>query len=100
MLTLLMSAALARAEEVISPAEAPQVEAPASIPVASIALEAATLESFLRSVESELVLPAMMEEIVDELPEADANVLDFARRAESHLERGYDRGDLDTLDAG
>jgi small-conductance mechanosensitive channel len=100
MLTLLMLATLAQAEEVITPAEAKQAAAPASIPVASIAIEAATLDSFLRSVANELALPAVLDGLVDELPEADAAILEFARRTESHLERGYDRGDLDTFDAG
>ena len=94
-----MFAALAHAQEAVAPSEANEAETPAPIPIGSVAIEAATLESFLRSVESELVLPAALEEMIEELPEADAEVLAFAQHTESRLEGGYDRGDLDSFDA-
>jgi len=98
-LTLLAIVTLARAEDAVPPAEAAKPEVPVSIPVASIAIEAATLDSFLKSVESELVLPPALEKIIEELPEADAEILAFARRTDKRLEGGYDRGDLDSFGA-
>ena len=56
-LTLLAVVTHAGAEEAVPPAEAVKPEVPVSIPVASIAIEAATLESFLKRVVSKLFLP-------------------------------------------
>jgi small-conductance mechanosensitive channel len=98
-LTLLTLATLAQAEDAAKPTEAEQTEAPAPIPVASVASEAATLDSFLRNVDSELALPAALEKIIEELTEADAEVLAFTRHTESRLEGSYDRSNLDSFDA-
>jgi hypothetical protein len=97
--TLLIFAALAQAQEAVAPAEAKETETPAPIPIGSVAIEAATLDNFLRSVESELVLVPELEKMIEELPEADAEVLAFTRHTENRLEGGYDRGDLDSFDA-
>jgi small-conductance mechanosensitive channel len=97
--TLLIFATLTQAEEAVAPAEAKEAETSAPIPIGSVAIEAATLDNFLRSVDSELALPAALEKMIEELPEADAEVLAFTRHTESQLEGGYDRGDLDSFDA-
>jgi potassium-dependent mechanosensitive channel len=70
-----------------------------AIPVASIAVEASTLESFLRMVESDLVASPVLEEIAEELPEVDAALIELSARTDERLERGYDRADLENLDA-
>ena len=96
-LTLLAFGTLARAVEAVPTTEAIPAEVPAPIPVGSVAIEAATLDSFLRSVKSELILSPAFEEIITRLPEADAEVLAFARRTEGRLKGSYERGDLDSL---
>ena len=90
----LVTAAEAHAQEITPPE--PRV---AAIPVAAIALEASTLEGFLRGVEHDLEVPPALDQIADNLPAADAALLDLSRKTAEVLKRGYDRGDLESLDA-
>jgi hypothetical protein len=92
MFALPMFAAAAPAEESAVPERTV-----AAIPVAAIAVEASTLESFLKGVENDLPVPAALEAIVEKLPAADAALLDLSHRTDELLERGYNRTDLESL---
>ena len=74
-------------------------ETVSAIPVASIAIEASTLENFLKGLEADLETPETLVKISDALPEVDSQLLELSKRTEENLERGYDRADLDSLDA-
>jgi hypothetical protein len=93
-IVLLLFAVAAPAQEAATPE--PTV---AAIPVASIAVEASTLESFLKGVESDLTVPAALEAIVEKLPTADAALLELSQRTDELLDRGYNRADLESLAA-
>jgi potassium efflux system protein len=92
MIALLLFAAAAPAQEAAVPERTV-----APIPVAAIAAEASTLESFLRGVESDLTTPAALVEIAEKLPTADAALLELSHRTDERLERGYNRTDLESL---
>lgn len=92
MIALLLFAAAAPAQEAAAPEQTV-----AAIPVAAIAVEASTLESFLKGVDRDLTVPAALEAIVDKIPTADAALLDLSHRTDELLERGYNRADLESL---
>jgi potassium efflux system protein len=92
-------ASVVRAQPAETPVAETKPEPSAAIPIVSIAVAAATLDGLLRNVEPDLTMQPALVSIDEELPALDARILSLSKRTNGHLERGYDRGDLDSLDA-
>ena len=78
-----------------APPEAPPENGPVAIQISAIAIQASSLDGFLRNIESSFESPTSQTDISEKLPDVERDIRSRARRLEQKLNHSYDRGDLD-----